>query len=570
MRIRIISWLVAFIFLFLGLNLFHFEVIRGKYYRELSERNSIRLIPQEGSRGRILDRNDKVIVDNELCYDVMVMPGESSHLDVTLMNISQILGIKSEDLAGILKSSFYSSSVAITVAQNISVKKAILLEELRAGLDGIVIQPRPQRRYPYGRLACHILGYLNEIDHWRLSKMKDFGYRTKDIVGFGGVEERYDYVLRQQSGGMSLEVDHRGRFVRTLGFRYPKSGRDIKLTLDIEIQKIVEGVLKDKKGAVVIMQPHSGEILALASTPGFDPAVFVKRDDHFLSYLLNRADAPLLNRAIAGLYPAGSVFKLIVATAAQETGKINPTTTFTCNKTTHIGRQEFSCWSAHREQNLFAAITHSCNIFFYKSGLLIGAQAIHDWAFKFGFGKTTSVDLPYEEAGLLPSPLWKKVYKFQNWFDGDTANLSIGQGELLVTPLQVCRMLAVFANGGTLVKPYIVKEIDGRDISVYQRKATKPTLQENTLVQIKRGLKNVVSEPTGTANVLSGLSVSVAGKTGTAQVGIGQPHAWFAGFFPFQDPKFVLCVLLDHGGSGYYATLVAKEIIEKMLQEKLL
>jgi len=206
-----------------------------------------------------------------------------------------------------------------------------------------------------------------------------------------------------------------------------------------------------------------------------------------------------------------------------------------------VGRGEFSCWDKHEAQDLLDAITHSCNVFFYRTGLLLGAQTIHDFAIKFGLGKVTSVDLPYEESGFVPSPLWRKIYRFKNWFDGDTVNLSIGQGELLVTPLQIIRMMAVFANRGFLVNPYIVKSIDGRDVSLYQKRITPLSIKESTIDYIRKGLRSVVSDSRGTGSNLSTLSVSVAGKTGTAQVPPRQPHAWFSGFFPFQNPKFVIC-----------------------------
>jgi penicillin-binding protein 2 len=286
--------------------------------------------------------------------------------------------------------------------------------------------------------------------------------------------------------------------------------------------------------------------------------------------LLNNPSAPLINRAISGVYPAGSIFKLVVATCALETGKINLSTTFSCPGSTYIGKQEFSCWNTHQQQNLIGAITHSCNIFFYRTGLLAGAQNIYEYALKFGFARPTGIDLPYEASGFVPSPLLRKIYKFRNWFDGDTANFSIGQGELLVSPLQISRMMAVFANKGTLVIPYVVKGIDGKVITSPKRKALALTLKESTINYIRQGLKNVIADPNGTASHLSTLPVPVAAKTGTAQVSRGQPHGWFVGFFPYEKPKFTICVFLEHGGSGYAATLVAKQIIENMAGEGLI
>ncbi len=570
MRIRIVNWIVISIFLFIVLNILNIEVIHGKKFRILSNQNCIRLIPQEGSRGKILDRQGNIIVDNNLSYNVMVSPSGNSGIDKTLMDVSKILSVDFKDLKSTFRNRYIGSFMPTTVAKNIDVKKAIALEELKPDLDNIMIQPYPLRSYPYGRLACHLLGYLGEIDLWRLTKLENYGYKTKDIVGFGGVEEKYDYLLRQEAGGLSVEVDHRGRLVTVLGFKPPRNGKDMQLTIDLKIQKIAEESLRGRNGSVVIMDPYSGEIIAMTNNPNFDPSAFVRKSDSSIANLFSDSGAPFINRAITGVYPAGSVFKLVVATAALETGKINSSTTFNCTGSIYVGRQEFSCWDTHNLQNLTGAITNSCNVFFYRTGLLVGAPGIYDYAVKFGFSHPTSIDLPYEAAGFVPSPLLRKIYKFKNWFDGDTANFAIGQGELLVTPIQVTRMMAVFANRGTLVIPYITKAIDGHDVSNSKRSAIKMFLKESTINYVRQGLRGVVSDSKGTANVLSSLPVSVAGKTGTAQVFRGAPHGWFAGFFPYQSPKFVMCVFLEHGGSGHAASLVAKQIIEGMIKEQLI
>jgi len=570
MRIKVLQFLLAIGFLFLALGLLNVQLIQGNKFKDLSNKNCIRLIPQMGTRGRILDCQGSIIVGNYLSYDVMILPQEVDHLDKVLISVSGILGVSPKDLKDSYKSGFIAPFAPVTIAQNIDMHKAIALEELKLDLPGLIIQPCPQRSYPYGRLACHILGYLNEIDRWRLTKLADYGYKIKDIVGFGGIEEKYDYFLHQKEGGLSVEVDHTGRLVRVLGFKPPQNGKDIQLTLDLKIQKIIEDHLIDRKGSIIVMHPYTGEIIAMASQPNFNPALFIKKSGPSISSLFNNPEAPLINRSISGLYPAGSVFKLVVATGALETGKINSAKTFFCPGSIHIGNQEFSCWGTHNQQNLREAITHSCNIFFYRTGLLLGAQLIHDYALKLGFSKATSVDLPYEAGGFVPYPLWKKIYRFKNWFDGDTANLAIGQGDLLVTPLQITRMMAVFANKGILVAPYIVKAIDGRDISHDQKKNMRLSIKEDTIDYIRQALRNVVADSGGTAGVLSSLSIPIAGKTGTAQVSRGQSHAWFAGFFPFSNPRFVICVFLEHGGPGQASCVLTKQIIETMIQEGLI
>lgn len=566
-RAKIISALVACAFLLLVFGLIYLEVIQGNKFKGLSNKNSIRLLPQSGARGKILDRDGNVIVDSRLSYDVMISPQGSGKREEALMRLSQVLKISQNDLREKVKKDYVSMSLPIVIARNIDIKKAIELEESKLDLPGVIIQPNPQRRYPYNSLAAHVIGYLNEIDRWRLTRLADYGYNTKDIVGFGGLEEKYDYFLRQEEGGLSVEVDHRGRFVRVLGFKPPKNGKDIQLTLSLKLQRIVEGCLADRKGSVIIMDPYNGEILAMASSPVFNPSVFIDRKGYTISGIFNNRDAPLINRAISGTFPPASVFKVISAAAGLETKKVSLSKTFVCTGSTLIGKREFNCWSKHGEENLIQAIAHSCDVFFYKIGLLLGPLVIHDYALKFGLSKSSSFELPYEAAGLIPSPLWKKVNRFQKWYEGDTANLVIGQGDCLVTPLQMARMMAVFANKGYLVTPCIVKGIDGKDVSVYQKKSSHLGLKDSTIENIRLGLKEVVSLATGTGNVLSGLPVSVAGKTGTAQAPPGLSHAWFVGFFPFENPKYIICVFLERAGPGYVSTVLAKQIIEAMINE---
>ncbi|MDD5568111.1 MAG: penicillin-binding protein 2 [Candidatus Omnitrophica bacterium] len=568
-RIRIVIWAVTSVFIFLILGLLNLEVIHGRMYKDLGNRNCVRLVAQNGSRGAILDREDNIIAGNKLSYDLMVLPQDASQREKIILDASRILGKSVKDLKNAYKVNFVSSSIPVVLARNIDIKDAISLAELKVDLPAIIVQPNPLRYYPNGKLASHVLGYVSEIDRWRLTKLEDYGYKTKDIVGFGGVEEKYDYYLRQEEGGVSFEVNHQGKFIRTLGFKPPLNGKNIRLSLNIKIQKIVEDSLSDKPGAVVIMDPYTGEIFAMASSPAFNPAVFAEKSNNEIAGIFSDSRSLLVNRAISSSYPAGSVFKVIVGSAALESKKINQNTSFNCQGSTRIGNREFKCWSTHGIQNLAGALAYSCDVFFYRTGLLIGPQSIHDYALKFGLSKTTSFELPYEEAGFIPSPLWRKINKFRNWFDGDTANLSIGQGDVLVTPLQITRMMAVFANGGYLVSPYVVKAIDGRDVSLYQEKSEKLVIDRETVDYVRDGLRRVVSDPKGTGSVLSDLPVSVAGKTSTAQAPPGQPHAWFAGFFPYKNPRFVICVLLEHGGPGYVSCLVARQIIQEMVNQGL-
>jgi len=456
----------------------------------------------------------------------------------------------------------------VTIASNIDVKEAILLGEYKVNEPSIIIQSKPLRDYPYSTLASHLVGYLNEIDRWRLTKLEDYGYKTKDIVGFGGVEEKYDYYLRQEEGGLSVEVNHQGNFTRVLGFQLPKNGKDIQLTIDLAVQKSAESYLDGRKGCVIIMDPNNGEIIALASFPNFDPGVFIRRSTNRIAELFNSQQAPMINRAISAAYPPASVFKVIVAAAGLELKKINTWDTIVCPGYLYVGKRKFSCWETHGRQGLKEALAHSCDTFFYHAGLATGAQNIYNYALKFGMAKPSNFELAYEVGGFIPSPIWRKLNRFQNWYDGDTANLSIGQGDCLVTPMQLVNMMAVFANGGYLCTPYVVKSIGGFDVSAHKRRLINLRLKKNTLNQIRQGLREVVSDPQGTGSVLASLSVPVAGKTGTAQVTRGQTHAWFVGFFPFEKPQYVICVFLENGGPGHAASVIAKQVIESMIAQE--
>lgn len=569
-RKDILNLAIIFMFCVLLMGLLNLDILQGAKFRRQSDNNCIRLIPQAGSRGNILDRNGQIIVDSKISYDVMILPQELKRIDQIIGRISRILGVEAKELKAAFKKNFISTSVPATVAANIDLKKAILLGEYKVEEPSVIVQPKPLRHYPYGPLAVHVIGYLNQIDRWRLTKLEDYGYKTKDIVGFGGVEEKYDYYLRQEEGGLSVEVNHQGKFMRVLGFQAPSNGRDVQLTLDLKIQKIAEEKLAGRKGSVILMDPQTGEILAMASYPNFVPTVFINNRTALISGLFNNPDAPLINRAISSSYPPASVFKLSAACAALELKKINLAASFLCQGSTMVGARRFSCWDVHGPQDIIQAIAHSCDVFFYKTGLLVGAQNIHDYALKLGLGRNVGFELPYETSGFIPSPLWRRINKFQNWFDGDTANLTIGQGDCLVTPLQAANMMAVFANGGYLLNPYIVKAVGGLDFSAKKKKLARVNFKKSTFDTLSKGLRKVVSDEKGTGSALAFLPVGVAGKTGTAQVSRGANHGWFAGFFPFDKPKFVICVFLENGGSGHAASVVTKQIIEDMNKEGLI
>lgn len=569
MRGKIIVYSGGCLFIFLLGNLLNLQIIHGRKYRNLSEKNCIRLIPQPGCRGIITDSTGAVIAGNRLSYDVVILPRKDMDLETTFARLAPILEVSSGDLKRRFRTNYVAESVPVTLARSIDLKKAIAVEEKKLELEGVMVQANAIRDYPLGKLACHVIGYINQIDRWRLTKLADYGYKTKDMVGFGGVEERYDYFLRQEDGGLSVEVDHRGRFIRAVGFRPPKSGKDLQLTIDARVQKIAEEELSGHPGAVVIMDPGDGSVDALCSFPDFDPSVFVKRSNDAIEDLVSRKDAPFLNRSISSAYPPGSVFKPVVAYAALQTKKIDASSAVHCPGSLRVGNRDFKCWSTHQQQNVVGSLARSCDVFFYRAGLAVGPQVLSEFARRFGYGHGSGVELPYEIPGLVPSPILRKLSTFRKWFSGDTANFSIGQGELLTTPIQVCRMMAVLANGGKSVVPYVIKGIDGKDVSARHRKVSDLHLNRAALALINKGLREVVIQAEGTANMLSTLPVQVAGKTGTAQAGGDVSHGWFTAYFPYERPEYVMTVFLEKGGHGSSAAVVAGRIIQRMAEERL-
>jgi penicillin-binding protein 2 len=567
MRINKVRFLIELLFIVLVMGVFHLQIIRGNSYFSLSIRNCVKVIPFEGVRGKILDRNGEIIVDNRVSYNISVLPREFKQNADSLNKLAALLKKSASGINKTIKKDFVSASAPIIVAKDVDKKTAFLIEENKFALPAVVVQVIPKRSYPYHNSAAHTLGYLSRIDRWRVTKLKDYGYGVKDMVGFTGIEESLEQVLRAQDGGIQLEVDHRGGMNRVLGFRQSTNGKDVHLTIDIRIQKLIENAFAGRKGAAVVMEADSGKIIALASFPDFSPHMFLEEDNAgYIKGLLTDSDAPLINRAISGQYPLGSVFKVVSAIAALEKKKIGLEKRFFCSGRMLAGLKEFNCWSTHYSQDLLEAIRHSCNVYFYHLALLIGPDSLSEYAGRLGLGKPTGIDLPYEKQGFVPSVLARRI-KLRNWYDGDTANFGIGQGDLLVTPIQAVRLMAAIANGGKLVEPYIVERIDTQELK--PKPALDLGLDPKIIKIVIEGLKQVVNAETGTANIGWG-DLRVAGKTGTAQVNNKLSHGWFVGFLPYDKPKLVFCFFLEHTGPSIHAVALARQVFKQLQEEGLL
>lgn len=546
MRIKILQIFFTVFFILVGIWLYYLQIIKGAFYSDLSSRNSIRLINITAPRGNIYDRYGKIIAGNALSFGVFIVPQETDDIDVEIERLAEILGVSKSLLERNYKRNRTASFVPCELIRGVPKKQAILIEESRLEMPGVLVKEIPIRNYYYKGAFSHVAGYISEIDQLELELLKPYGYNIKDLIGKDGVERLCDRILRGKNGGMQIRVDNRGRQVKVMSYRKPKSGRDAHLTLDAGLQKEIYRLFDSRPGAAIFMDPRNGEVLSLVSSPAYDP-------NGSISDAIRQEKSPLLNRAIMGVYPPGSIFKIITSMAALESKSIRPDTGFVCAGKFNIGKDEFDCWNkdGHGYVDLTKAIAWSCNIFFYHTGLLTGADKICEYANLFGLGRKTGIELFGESSGFVPSKEWKRQEKKETWYPGDTANLSIGQGDLTVTPLQMTRMVACVANGGMLVKPHILKQPGNTNVGAPLVGALHLNISKEDLDVIKHGMREVIEDPDGTGSNAASKIVSISAKTGTAQVGQGiMPHGWFAGFAPSENPRICFAVFLENGGSG--------------------
>jgi penicillin-binding protein 2 len=534
----------------LGLCLFYYQMIRGNEYFRLSENNRLRFIPFDAPRGLIFDRNGQPIVDNYLSFDLELVPQWIDNLEETFLSLSRILEIDSARLRANYKRNYRAPFAPVLLAQDIDKAKALAIDEADQ-LKGVIVQARARRHYLYPRETAHLIGYLGRVSKAELEKYQDYGLRREDFLGKSGLEAYYDQFLRGENGGMQVEVDNRGFQRRILGYAAPKNGAALYTTIDLDLQVFTSQTLSGHTGAIVIMQPESGEILAMTSSPDYNPNIFLRTEQSAqISDLLHDAQAPLLNRAVSGEYPPGSIFKIVVACAGLQSGKINATTFFNCPGYLSVGKRKFFCWNrdGHGAQNLEQAIIHSCNVFFYNLGLKLDPDRLSAFAEEFGLGRLTQIDLPSERKGFVPKRQWKEIFKGEKWYRGETVNFAIGQGYLLVTPLQICRLIACVANGGYLVRPYLAFRIGDQELHLAADR--KISVSEAVLAKIRQALRQVVCQESGTGHKADTADLEFSAKTGTAQAASGRDHAWFCGYFPQEKPEVCIVIFLEHGGSG--------------------
>ena len=558
MRIHVILRFIAAGFILILLGLFYLQVVRGGYFFRQSVTNSIRIIPFEGRRGLILDRNGKVLAANEKSFCVSVIQQDQKDRKELFRFLARALGIDAQVLESRVARNRVASFSPVLVAQDITRLQAIVIEESAFKYPGLLVMENYRRLYPCGAAGAHVVGYVGKADEAKMRVIEEYGYSAEDPVGYTGAEEYFDDDLRAQPGGRQIQVNSRGQQVRLLSMREPAEGKTLVLTVDQDIQKAAHQALAGRKGAVVVLDPGNGEVLGMVSSPAFDPNDFSRRDDRSRAgaYLKDIA-SPLLNRAVGSQFPPGSVFKIPVTLAGLQERRIEPTTIFDCPGYFDLGNRRFKFHHAYGQQDLIEAMGHSANEYFFHVGLLLGPDMIARYAALFALGERTGVDVPYEVKGAIPHRS-----TFTHWFPGDTANMSIGQGYILTTPIQLARLMAAVESEGRLVVPHVKLSLGGVETGTSSAPERFVTLRPEVWKGVKLALHAVVKMPDGTAHVLDLPGIEVYGKTGTAQAGAGRSdHAWFAGVVKTEKRTFAFAILLEHDGSSAFACAAARDML---------
>jgi|SRR5262245_61207286 len=589
LRRRAVLLYVILVFVFVGLfaRLTYLQLIQGERYTFLSENNRVRLKRVPGARGMIFDRHGELLVDSRPSFDLFFVPEDSNAPEDTLRLLAHYLKWDEKEL---LKTFDENKSRAafdeITLGRDVEWSTIVAVETHQLDLPGVTLRARPRRNYTDGPVAAHVLGYLGEVNQKQLKDLKAQGYGSGDEIGHYGLERRWEEFLRGLNGGQQVEVDALGRRVRVLHEVHNVPGYSMHLTLDRRLQQTAFEALSGKEGTIVAIDVHSGAILALASTPAFDPNVFARGiKGNEWNALLKDKLRPLSNRAIQGQFPPGSTFKIIMAVAALEEGVINPEASISDPGFFSFGNRNFRDWKqgGHGAVNFHRALVISCDTYFYQLGPKLGIDRIAKWAKAFGLGEKSGIALDDERSGTIPDTVWKMKRFRQPWYPGETVSVAIGQGYVTVTPLQLANMMAAIANGGKLYRPRIVSKVEsseGATVREYGPELIRTIeLKPDTLQRVRSALVDVVKS--GTGGMARSQVVEVAGKTGTAQVVemkggyvkseqlayFSRDHAWFVSYAPAENPQVAVAVLVEHGGHGGDAAApMAKKLYEKYLE----
>ncbi len=579
-RLTIVS-ITAYVLLGLLVGrVWYLQWIKGAYFRDLSENNRIRNVRTVPPRGNIYDRFDRILVQNRPAFNIALVTEDIDDVDETITRLASIVERPKEELYETLKSRgtrqpFQPKIVLPDVSRQDLARVKVNLHQL----PGVTVEVVPRRKYPHGRMASQLLGYTREISREQLSSTKGKGYRPGDVIGQTGLEREWENKIRGKHGVVQVEVDARGSRRGELAIVESNAGEDLYLNIDLKLQRAVEEAFADKAGALVALDPNNGKVLALVSSPTFDSNFFSRPIASTDWKALTTDPAkPLTNRAIASIYPPGSTIKLLFAAAGLAEKKITPKTTLYCPGYYTFAGRRYHCHkrTGHGHVNIKQAITMSCNAYFYQLGQMLGIDLIHKYGELFGLGMKSRIGLSGEETGILPSEDWKIKLYGERWYPGETLSVSIGQGFLSVTPLQLAVMMSAIANGGTIYRPTLVRKVVDTvsgNVDEFSPEVVRETgVSEEVLAQVRSYAAEVVNNKRGTGSRAAIEGITVGGKTGTAQVRSlkrrgtdeeGEDHAWFVGLAPVEDPQIVFAIIVEHAGhGGVTAAPIAKRLLE--------
>jgi penicillin-binding protein 2 len=557
----------------------HLQVLRGKHYKELAENNRIRSVVIPAPRGAVFDRSGRILVENRSSFNIVMTAEHNADLQRSVERMAELLHVPMELVRARMAGQgprFRSVVVKADATEaDVAAVEARRLEFPEAAVDVV-----PMRSYPLGPGAAHSLGRVGEITDRQLQSALFEGIDPGIMVGQAGIEYQHNRLLMGTNGLRRVVVNSRGVEVAEQEMVPPVDGPMVHLTIDLDVQAAMEEAMRGLSGSVVALDPDTGEVLGLVSNPAYDPNVFATGIEATAwSGLIRDPETPLVNRVIQGQYPAGSTFKIVTALAALQEGVIGPGTTYFCPGYLNVYGTMRRCHKAggHGWVDLRQAIAGSCNVYFYHVGVKLEIDRIARYANLLGLGRPSGIDLPNEVGGLIPSTEWKRRTQKAVWYPGETVSVAIGQGQVLVTPMQMARLAAAIANGGRLVKPHLLKSVRGVPEASPSIERVDLNIKPSVLEAIKNGMIAVVEEGTGRRTKLAG--VTIGGKTGSSQVVTHarlerdknvhelQPHGWFVCFAPAENPKIAMAVLVEHGRSGSESAVpVAAKILSRVFK----
>lgn len=580
--------LLASVFAPILARLWYLQVLHGEEMRLLAENNRVRLHRVQATRGTVVDRYGRVVIDSRPSFDAVFVPEDAGDPNTTIENLASLLSLNSAELRQLVERRGARPFQEVLLKRDLNFEEVAAIETHQWDLPGVSLRITPRRSYPHGPLLAHLTGYVGEVGPEDLER--DPSYRMGDMVGKSGLERGWEHFLRGTDGGQQVEVDSLGRRLRVLNEVAEVPGRTVRLTIDLDLQQAAHRALGERDGSVVAIDPRSGEILAMVSHPSFDPNAFARgiRPHEWRSLMSDRS-RPLMNRAVQGVYPPGSTFKFIVAAAALEEGVINPFTRVFCPGGLSFGNRYFRCWrkGGHGSVNVHEALVQSCDTFFYQVAQRLGVDVIASYARKFGLGLPTGIALEHERSGTIPDTEWKQRRFRQPWFAGETLSVAIGQGYVTATPLQMANAMAMMATGRRF-RPHFVLQVEGPEGDVVARQEPEEVarleLRATTLKQVRDALRDVVESERGTGKRAQLRGIPVAGKTGTSQVvrlGKDRPkasrlprhhrdHAWFVAYAPADDPEIAVAAIVEHadGGGGQVAAPLVREVLQEYFSLK--